>query len=95
VGPSAGSIQAHSIRERQWEPLINQEYTTALLSGVFTPTPSHLLNADVNEDTQAVTTLWATFVHCYPNIEIEGLQATLNAAKGGWVVTAKPEIRAT
>ena len=27
-------------------------------------------------------------------MEIEGLRATLNAAKGGWVVTAKPEISA-
>ena len=80
VNPSAGLIQAHNIRARQWGALINQECTTALSSGFFTPTPSPLLNADVTEDTQAVTTLWATLVNCYPNIEVDGLQDTLNAA---------------
>ena len=55
---------------------------------VFTPTPSPLLNTDVTEDTQAVSTLWAILVNCYPNMEIDDLQATLKAAKGEWVVSA-------
>ena len=81
MNPSAGLIQTHNIRARQWEPLINQECTPALFSEFSTPTPSPLLNNDVTEDTQAVTTFWATLVNCYPNMEIDDLQATLKAAR--------------
>lgn len=94
VDPAAGLIQAHNIRARQWEPLINQNCTPGLFSGFFTPTPSPLLNSDISEAPQAVTTLWATLVNCYPNMEIEDLQATLNSAKGEWVVTAKTNVSA-
>ncbi|MDA0733062.1 MAG: hypothetical protein O2909_01565 [Chloroflexi bacterium] len=94
VDPSSGVIQAHNIRARQWEPLINQDCTPGLFSGFFTPTPSPLLNSDITEASQAVTTLWATLVNCYPNMAIDDLQATLNSAKGEWVVTAKTNISA-
>ena len=88
MNPRAALIQAHNIRARQWEPLNNQECTPALFSEFSTSTPSPLLNTDVTEDTQAVTTFWATLVICCPNMEIDDLQAMLNAARGEWVVSA-------
>ena len=50
--------------------------------GFSLPLHHLLLDADVTKDILAVTTLEATLVNCYPNIEINCLQASLNAGKG-------------
>lgn len=94
VDPTLGLVRAHNFRARQWQPLIDQNCTPGQFSEFFTPTPSPLENSEVLEATQAVTTLWATLVNCYPNMEIDDLQATLNPARGEWVVTARIDISA-
>ncbi|HEU0021586.1 MAG TPA: hypothetical protein VFR55_07945 [Dehalococcoidia bacterium] len=92
VDPNFGLVQAHNIRARQWEPLVNQNCTPEQFNGFFTPTPSPLRNSEVTEAPQAVTILWATLVNCYPNMETGDLQATLDPARGEWVVTANTDV---
>ena len=94
VDTETGQVLAHNIRARQWDPLVNQNCTSEVFSAFFTPTPSPLLNANITEAGQAVTTLWATLVNCYPNMLASDLDATLNQAQGNWVITTKPEVNA-
>jgi hypothetical protein len=94
VDPGLGLVQAHNIRARQWEPLVNQNCTLEQFNEFFTPTPSPLVNPDITEASQAITILWATLVNCYPNMEADDLRATLNPARGEWIVTARTDISA-
>lgn len=94
VDPAQGVVRAHNIRARQWEPLVNQDCTPGEFGEFFTPTPSPLANPDVTEATQAISILWATLVNCYPNMEADGLRATLNPARGEWILTSRTDISA-
>lgn len=92
VDPAYGSVEAHDIRARQWAPEINSQCTQESFAQFYIPTPAPQLSDGITEAGQATTSLWATLVKCYPTIQTEDLQATLNPARAEWIVTGKPEV---
>jgi hypothetical protein len=92
VDPGTGSVEAHNIRARQWAPQINSECTQETFAQFYVATPGPPMDAVVNDAEEAITSLWATLVKCYPSIQTGNLQATLNPARAEWIVTGKPEV---
>jgi hypothetical protein len=92
VDPGSGSVEAHNIRARQWAPQINSECTQETFAQFYVATPGPPIGADITDAEQAMTSLWATLVKCYPTIQTGSLQATLNPARAEWIVTGKPEV---
>ena len=92
VGPGTGSVEAHNIRPRQWAPQINPECTQEDFAQFYVATPAPPAGAGITDAEQAITSLWATLMKCYPAIQTGNLQATLNPASAEWIVTGKPEI---
>jgi hypothetical protein len=92
VDPLTGSVEAHNIRARQWAPQINSECTQEAFAQFYVATPAPPIGAGITDAEQAVTSLWATLVKCYPTVQTGNLQATLNPARAEWIVTGKAEV---
>jgi hypothetical protein len=87
-----GGVHPHNIRAREWSPLVNSECSEEVFSELTAPAPATMLDSGITEEGQAVTAVWARLVRCYPALDTNNLQATLNPVKAEWIVTARPEI---
>ena len=90
VNNATGNLSPYAGFSREWDSVIKLECNPEALASLSTPTPVPTVTPAVIDATQAVTTLWSYLVKCAPTMTTEELAATLNPAKGEWIVITKP-----
>ena len=86
VDAVTGALAPYAGFSREWDSVVRLECNPEALASLFTPTPVPTATPAVLDTTQAVITLWAYLVGCSPELTTEALAATLNPAKGEWIV---------
>lgn len=90
VDAATGSLQPYAGLSRQWDSVVKLQCDPEALAALSTPTPVPTPTPAVSEAGHATTTLWSYLVNCAPAMLTSDLEATLNPAKGEWVVITKP-----
>lgn len=75
---------------REWDSVVKLQCNPEALASLSTPTPVPTATPAIIDGTQAITTLWSYLVKCVPTMTVDELAATLNPAKGEWIVITKP-----
>jgi len=90
VDTATGSLQPYSGLSRQWDSVVKLRCDPEAMASLSTPTPVPTPTPAVSEASHATTTLWSHLVKCAPSLLTSDLEATLNPAKGDWIVITKP-----
>lgn len=90
VDAATGALAPYAGFSREWDSVVKLECNPDALASLFTPTPVPTATPAVLDTVEAVTTLWSYLVKCSPDLTTEALEATLNPAKGEWIVITKP-----
>jgi len=90
VDAASGSLQPYAGLSRQWDSVVKLQCDPEAMAALSTPTPVPTPTPAVSEASHATTTLWSYLVNCAPAMLTTDLEATLNPAKGEWIVITKP-----
>ncbi len=90
VNNTTGILSPYAGFSREWDSVVKLQCNAEALAALSTPTPVPTVTPAVIDGTQALTTLWSYLVKCAPTMTVDELAATLNPAKGEWIVITKP-----
>ena len=90
VNNTTGILSPYAGFSREWDSVVKLQCNAEALASLSTPTPVPTVTPAVIDGTQALTTLWSYLVKCAPTMTVDELAATLNPAKGEWIVITKP-----
>ena len=93
-----GAVEPHDNLAREWHSFVDSQCDPEFLAAVATPTPTTLPQTPtpppppvVTEAGDAVTTLWAHLVPCYPGLPTEVFEAMWSPAESIWIVRTKAD----
>ncbi len=90
VNNTTGILSPYAGFSREWDSVVKLQCNPEALASLSTPTPIPTSTPAVIDASQAITTLWSYLVKCAPTMSVDELAATLNPAKGQWIVITKP-----
>ena len=90
VNNTTGILSPYAGFSREWDSVVKLQCNPEALASLSTPTPVPTSTPAVIDASQAITTLWSYLIKCAPTMSVDELAATLNPAKGQWIVITKP-----